>query len=282
MMKPTRTALLSFLWFAIVLPIQVFAQSNISVFPGPDSRNGNSLKYVEAGISSSTASLTRLGFKVPQVSVFLSDDPRWLTENYLKVNKLGAGFRAGKMQSFSTCNPQAEAGLGVVFLCEGDRLYRNKGRVTHIVAHELWHTVVQYGRAKRRCCTDRDFVSGRAPGGTTFYGPQWLLEGSAEMFAEYVAANGNTRRFRNAMKKYVSRTSSRTEILNLTSRQGFNANDGWTVGPAAAFVLTDGQFAPFAKYFSLIGAGSSYRKAFERAFGMTQKDFSTSFLRAVQ
>ena len=115
---------------------QATTAAPITVIVGPDDRNGKSLENVEAAIAPSIRLLSQdLGFSVPNLQVFLSDDAAWMTDQYLRVNNLSAGFRAGKMREFSSCNPQAEAGVRAIFLCEGDALYQDRQRVLHVVAH---------------------------------------------------------------------------------------------------------------------------------------------------
>lgn len=254
----------------------------ISLVTGPDDRNGRSLQNVQAAIAPSTRLLSQdLGFSVPSLQVFLSDDAVWMTDQYLRMNNLSSGFRAGKMREFSSCNPQAEAGLRAIFLCEGDTLYQDRQRVLHVVAHEIWHSAVQYGLGRRACCTDRDFVVGRAPTGVTFYGPNWLLEGSAEMFGAFVTANGNRTQFNRAMQRYISRVPRDVDITQLASRGGFNANNGWDISPAAVYVLTGGDFSLLGTYFSEIGAGVPYDRAFETAFGQNEAAFASHFRASV-
>lgn len=256
---------------------RVQATETIVLATGPDPRIGNSFAFVEAAIAPSAELLSdSLGFTVPPLQIFLSADADWLTDQYLDAFNLGPGFRPGKIEAFSSCNPQAEAGLGAIFLCEDDPLYQNRGRVLHVVAHEIWHSAVQYGIAQRPCCTDSDFVRGPVPDGIVFYGPHWLLEGSAEMFGTYASLNGNQAQFDREMQRQIGRIPSDIDITRLASRGGFNANDGWNVSPGAAYVLTGGDFAPFGAYFAEIGRGVPYPRAFESAFGMDEATFASA------
>jgi hypothetical protein len=261
---------------------QATTSTSINLITGPDERNGRSLENVQAAIPTATRLLTQdLGFSVPALQIFLSDDAAWMTNQYLRVNNLNSGFRAGKMREFSSCDPQAEGGLRAIFLCEGDALYQDRQRVQHVVAHEIWHSAVQYGLGQRACCTDRDFVVGRAPTGVTFYGPNWLLEGSAEMFGSFVTANGNQDQFNRSMQSHLSRVPRDVDLTQLASRGGFNANNGWAISPAAVYVLTNGDFSLLGTYFSQIAAGIPFGRAFEAAFGQDEATFAARFRASV-
>ena len=135
------------------------------------------LTEVEAHMALSRAyAREHLGIDPPGSKVFIGTDPEWMTDRYLEAFQLGEGYRPGKRQSFSQCEPLGEAGLYTIFIPVCNDLWKDSSEVAerNLVAHEWWHTNVQYYLLNAYCCADNDRMQ--------LVGPEWLFEGSAEVW----------------------------------------------------------------------------------------------------
>ena len=241
-----------------------------TIIEGPDARRGSVLSHVSSALSASDAALEAHGYTSPNIKVFLSGDANWLTESYLAAMGLSDRYRAGKLDTFGRCDPLGEFGKAAIFLCEEHEVWERRRGATRIVAHEVWHAAVQDGIVQKPCCFDSNAMS--------LYGPEWLVEGSAEVFAEYVLAGRNPSRFARAMESFTREAPRDVDLAKLKSRRGFRNNNGWRVGPAAVYELINGtNFEKLFDYYEHIANGDSIDMAFSSAFGQDQASFAAYF-----
>jgi hypothetical protein len=114
------------------------------------------------------------------------------------------------------------------------------------------------------------------------YGPEWLKEGSAEVIG-YKMADGlngcDAERY--GLADWVNDASADGALLKeLEGSDAFDKLKFWAVAPWAVDYLT--RVAPHGEkslieYYSEIGSGKSWRKAFELAFGFAVEEFYTDF-----
>jgi hypothetical protein len=257
-----------------VLLLANSAVAESRLIQGPDARNyTNTVSSALQGIGRSEQMLrSAFGISHPGIDVYLSDDPNWMADQYLRTNRLGNNYRSGKVEEFRNCIPAGEGSPGGVFLCESDSGYNDEYSTIRITAHEMWHGVVQYALTGKRCCTESRTV-------TSVFGPNWLIEGSAELFAEVVMANGNLEGLQRAMRHYRSRTSPSADLMQMRSRADFSRNAGWDAGPLAVYLLTDEgkRLDRLVTFYQAIAAGKSTRRSFEDAFGRSERDFAVEF-----
>ncbi|MFK7877489.1 MAG: peptidoglycan-binding protein [Paracoccaceae bacterium] len=213
---------------------------------------------------------TKLGLNPPPLQAYLSADAEWLTKNYLRSNNLPESYRMGKMSEFGRCEPAAEAGLGVMFLCQENTRWSDDSNAIHMSAHEFWHTAVQYYLVDQRCCSDPDAMS--------LFGPEWLVEGSAEYFATSVREDLGMGSLKREMIEYENRIDPNINLTELQTRRGFRENDGWNAGPVAvSFLVETRGIESIVEYYKAIGAGEEIETAFRLAFGSTTDDLAIEF-----
>lgn len=213
------------------------------------------------------------------VQAFAGTDATWLTDNYLKVKNLHAGFRGGKMKEFGSCEPPAEAGYYVMFLCLNNQAWkRGDAESLGIVAHEYTHNL-QFGlvgEPGKNCCTDNVAMS--------IFGPQWLVEGSAEYMKFVLWDEMGYRSLKPLMRDLQDRVrNADLDLIKMETRMGFRENpSGWDVGPLAThYLLRDRGLASLAVFWAEIGEGTEMGNAFRLAFGRTTEEFNAEFAAAI-
>ena len=125
-----------------------------------------------------------LGINPPGQKVFVSANPKWMTDKYLEVFELGEVFRPGKMQQFSDCKSGsiAEGGLAGIFIMLCHKSWKDPPQLRKVIcAHEWWHANVQWHLLNAFCCSDNNRMQ--------IAGPEWLMEGSADVWALLVLNN---------------------------------------------------------------------------------------------
>ncbi len=154
----------------------------------------------------------RLGIDPPGTNVFIGTDPEWMTDRYLEAFKLDEGFRSGKMQSFSRCEPAGEGGLSAIFIPVCDNGWENSSVMRkRIYVHEWWHAAVQYYLLNAYCCTDSNRMQ--------MVGPHWLMEGSAEVWVSLVLNDFASLDQEMAWRR--GRVPRDVNLLDLNTWQGF-------------------------------------------------------------
>jgi hypothetical protein len=225
----------------------------------------------------------RLGLTLERpVTAFASDDAKWLTDNYLKARNLGENYRNGKMQEFGSCEPAAEGAYYNMFLCMGSNAWTRStmpsgsrdAEVMSIVMHEYMHNV-QFGLVGERgksCCTDSNAMS--------IFGPQWLVEGSAE-YMRYVLMDElghmDLSRYIKDIGKQVR--GGDLNLLARETRKGFRESENsWPMGTLATHYLVSlSDFPSLARFWQQIGTGGDMRAAFSSSFGMSTEAFALDF-----
>lgn len=240
------------------------------VIAGPDA-DERVLALVRKALATSRSYVeTRFEVDTPAIEAFVSGDAAWMTDHYLRVNELSEGYRSGKMREFGRCEPAAEAGLGVMFLCQSNNRWRNDTNAIHMTAHEYWHTAIQYHLVGQRCCRDSNAMS--------LFGPEWLVEGAAEYFATTVRQEMGIGSVAREMREYRRRIDPGIDLTELQSRRGFRENQGWDAGPLAVYLLVEETgFESLVTYYQAIGDGQAMEVAFQQAFGLSQEEFSEQF-----
>ena len=154
-----------------------------------------------------------LGIDSPPSDVFIGNDPEWLADRYLEAFKLPEGFRQGKVTTFSKCGP-AEGGFTAMFIpaCNVGWLTGPREGRTGGIAHEWWHVNVQFFLLNTFCCSGGDSIN--------IYGPQWLIEGSAEVWSSLVLNNfTNDLEWEKAWRR--EQVPVGFDLLALNTRQGW-------------------------------------------------------------
>lgn len=146
---------------------------------------------------------------------------------------------------------------------QGNGCYKAKN-----VSHEMFHLVQ---RALLHHALNR-FID---------YGPEWLKEGSAEMMGNRAVDGLNDCDYKKTLDSWFQ--DSRDADFSLQQVEGGNFSSKikfWSFAPWAVDYLIN--LAPkgersLVEYYSEIGDGTTWRDAFETAFGISVQDFYTTF-----
>ena len=169
----------------------------------------------------------------PGITVYIGNDPEWLTSNRLEAWELDEGFRPWITHTFTQCESVAEAGFYVVFVSACHPFWDDPVHRRGILSHEWWHTVQHY-LLNSHCCTGSDRMQ--------HVGPGWLMEGSAEVWAKFVV-NGvdfDLEREIAWRREYLGdRLPADFNLLHLNSRKGFReaSDEKYVARDLAAFML---------------------------------------------
>lgn len=242
-----------------------------------DSVSGKTQAVLNRGLDLARDLLKRrVGVVLPeQVRAFAGTDAGWLAENYLQARNLPEGFRAGKQKEFGTCDPPAEGGHYAMFLCLDDQAWRRgESEAMGIVAHEYTHNMqfALVGESGKNCCSDSDAMS--------VFGPQWLVEGSAEFMKFLLWDELGYRSLDREIREYAGRLRGREIRLSaIETRKGMREHAvGWDVGPVAThYLLAKSGVPALATFWRGIGNGVPMRDAFASAFGRTTEEFEREF-----
>jgi len=213
-----------------------------------------------------------------ETTIFASTDAVWLTTNYLDANDLDPRYRSGKLKSFGACNPAASFGWYSVFLCtDSEDWGRGPSPVQRIVGHELWHVIQAdlVGPKAKGCCTNNDEMS--------VFGPEWLKEGSAQWFGLRTIAELGKINLEREVRSYLRDVPADLVVFERNSRKGFRDNRrSLSVGILATHFLVAqaGEYA-LPDFYRQLGRGSSWKVAFETAFGYSPEQFEVDFTRYV-
>lgn len=254
----------------ILVPWPVMAATTL--IEGPDNRNTDQVvEHARTGIARSERLLEEHGMENPDLPAFLSDDAIWMANRYLEVTGLSSSYRAGKVSSFGQCNPQAEASMGGLFLCEGGSNWTNKIIAINMTGHEHWHAAVQYHYSGLECCSGNQKIE-------TVFGPAWLIEGAADLWGQYVVTNGNLKLLAIRMRtEYREQLPHNPSLQNIATMSGLQ-DHGLKAGTLAVYeLINESHFERFATYFSILGEGSSLAEAFEESFGVGLNDYIKKF-----
>ena len=174
-----------------------------------------------------------LGIDPPPSDVFIGNDPEWLADRYLEAFRLPEGFRSGKVTTFSNCGP-GEGGHTAMFIpaCNQEWVTGPRERRASGNAHEWWHVNVQFSLLEIVCCS----------GGTgiNIYGPQWMIEGSAEVWASLVSNDfTNDLEWEKTWRR--QQVPAGFDILSINTRQGWQDAQGrkWEARDLAVWMLLD-------------------------------------------
>ena len=160
-----------------------------------------------------------LGIASPPSDVFIGSDPEWLADRYLEALKLPEGYRQGKVLTYSNCGV-AEGAFTAMFIsaCNEAWLTTPREHRAGISAHEWWHVNVQHYLVNTLCCFDHVEIP--------IYGPEWMIEGAAEVWASLVLDNFTyDLEWEKAWRR--QRVPKDFDLLALNTKQGFqDAPDG--------------------------------------------------------
>jgi hypothetical protein len=209
------------------------------------------------------------------VEVYAGTKQVWLTQNYLRVRELPGSFAMGKMKEFRECEPSAEGGYYSMWLCMGSPAWTRGNPETEtigIVMHEYVHNI-QFGLVGERgkdCCTDSNAMS--------IFGPQWLVEGSAEYLRYVMLDELGKVDLDRIIRDFEGGVSDGVNLADFETRQGFRNGDGWNTGIVAThYLLEDAGIPSLEVFWGEIGKGTDMREAFETAFGTTTDAFYERF-----
>ncbi len=250
------------------------SDDTIEVVVGPRS-NQEIVDTVQLTLEASRELLnSEFGYSAPVVRAYVSNNAKWMTDIYLQENELPNRFRAGKLDEFSRCEPSAEAGIRAMFLCLGNPRWSDRSRAIHATAHEYWHSALQYDLVNQRCCTDSNAMS--------LFGPEWLVEGSAELFGIMAKEKMGVSKRIIEMLGFKAETPNDVDLMRLRTRAGYRENEGWNYAPLAAQYLYDRTGpASFVEYYRGIAEGEQIGTAFQNAFGLSEQEFSDQFRKFV-
>lgn len=242
---------------------------------------------VEAAMPEANAFfLAKLGTTVTvPVAVYVSADPVWMTDAYLKQTGQGKQFRKGKLEDFKRCNG-GEAHYGAIFMCLTSDVFSKDwfgsglaAQRTFALTHEYFHNL-QFqlgGKGAQRCCTGND-------NSLLLLGPQWLVEGSAEYMAFRILGDSNRMDYKSQMAwQLQSAAKVKTPLSGLEDRKGYYAEPGASyVGLTAVDMLVGKSgFASLPAFWTAMGTGAKWQKAFATAFGETPEAFYAEYAKAI-
>ncbi|HEU0073281.1 MAG TPA: hypothetical protein VFS30_04650 [Dehalococcoidia bacterium] len=215
----------------------------------------------------------RFGVDSPPTSVFVSANPGELTDMYMSYFGIGTQARnsiIGRWQGLS-----AEAGFRSIFIFPGPG-WRDQRDPQIVLAHEYFH-VIQYDLIGQPLA---DIARTTPPPQLRVYGPNWLIEGSAELIGRLAAAQLSGQSQAGMLAQQASEAKS--SIANLQSMEtpaGFQTvNPSYQLGLLASNRLTSSiGLETLATYYRLIGGGMEWKSAFEEAFGISPDTFYTEF-----
>jgi hypothetical protein len=210
------------------------------------------------------------------VEVYASaNDQIWMTQNYLRVKNLPGSFAMGKMKEFRECEPSAEGGYYSMWLCMSSPAWTRGNAETEtigIVMHEYTHNI-QFGLVGERgkdCCTDNNAMS--------VFGPQWLVEGSAEYLRYLLLEDLGRADVSGIIRQFERDVPDGVNLADFETRQGFRNGNGWNTGIVATnYLLQDVGPSALVVFWTEIGNGTDMRDAFEAAFGVTTDEFYERF-----
>lgn len=126
------------------------------------------------------------------------------------------------------------------------------------------------GERGKDCCTDSNAMS--------IFGPQWLVEGSAEYLSYALLEDFRVLQLDRVIPEFAARVPDGINLADLETRRGFRENQGWDVGIVATHALLEESGLPsLVAFWKEIGEGTDMREAFEIAFGMSTETFYESF-----
>ena len=134
-----------------------------------------------------------------------------------------------------------------------------------------------FGEKSRGCCTDSNAMS--------MFGPQWLMEGSAEYMGYALMADLGLIDLDKRMLEVASQIQpSDTSLKSRETRKGFRElSNSWDIGPVATHLLiSQSGFAALAKFYSDLGEGKKMRPTFLEAFGRSTEQFDREFKDYIQ
>lgn len=247
-----------------------------------DSVSNATRATLERGLAYAHDLLKRhVGVVLPEpVRAFAGTDAVWLTDNYLSARGLPVGYRDGKLAEFGSCEPPAESAYYVMFLCLDNQAWRRgDAESMGTVAHEYMHNM-QFGMVGgpgKLCCTNSDAMS--------VFGPQWLVEGSAEYMKFLLWDQLGYRSLDKLIREYTGRFRNGDHgLAALETRKGFRENPAsWDIAPVAAHYLVETSGLPsLAVFWTEIGKKTPMRDAFKIAFGQTTEEFDAAFAAALR
>jgi hypothetical protein len=242
-------------------------------------------QFVEEGVRQTealfAANFTNLVHLQP-VTVYVSTDGEWLTENYLRDGNLPNGFRQGKLESFGACDPAAEFRGYSVYLCMSHQEWQ-KGPQTikGIVAHELFHTVqADLVGARGIACCNNDNEAEAA------FGPEWLKEGSAQYMRHVLTYAIGLTDLERDIADLVTNLRGNFNLLDRNNRAGYREHGrdvSENMGVIATHLLVQRSgFDSLANFYRYMGAGLKARDAFKQAFGLSMEEFEVAFISYVE
>ena len=184
----------------------------------------------------------------PPSDVFVGSDPEWLADRYLEAFRLPEGFRQGKVATFSSCGP-GEGGHTAMFIpaCNRDWLDAPRERRAFGNAHEWFHVNVQFEYLGVVCCS----------GGTGIpvYGPQWLIEGAAEVWGSLVTNDfTNDIEYEKAWRR--QQVPAGFDLMALNTRRGWQDAPGrkWEARDLAVWMLVEmAGLSGLERFYRLLG-----------------------------
>ena len=227
-----------------------------------------------------------LGYSLKErPAVYVSSDPKWMTDAYLKQRRFGEQYRKGKMEDFGRCNG-GEAGHGYIFMCAKSNVFSgdwfelgSAAQRKFALTHEYFH-MIEYELAGERswsCCSNND-------DSVKLIGPTWLVEGVAEYLAFVILREDGWAGFSRQIADHTGTARERGNLpSDLVSRDDFYA-DQWASSSGmigAHLIAEDVGFPAFIPFWAGLGAGKKWPAAFEAAFGLTPDAFDERFAKHV-
>jgi len=207
------------------------------------------------------------GLQLPALHVVASDDQQMLLWHYGRGGPVPDRDRPLLDQWFES-GGAITSGLDI-FLYANDR-WNGLGRTERefIVVHEVFHTL-EYDAAARS--------------GDAIPGPIWLVEGAAEYVAARVVAAQGDASLETYLADYRGRAKGLTQGLKDLETYGrggvaWGRKPQYTLGFLAADrLVTQFGLAAFLGVWKAMGAGTSFERAFEGAFGESLGRFYAGF-----
>jgi hypothetical protein len=149
------------------------------------------------------------------------------------------------------------------------------------IAHEYFHVVENELMGKALS----DQARRTPPPQMRNYGPNWLMEGAADLFGLHATAERNGLTLQALkMSQIQSLRGLTTDLQVLETSQGFQSVSGaYQLSYLASSYLTDASgLSAILAYYRLIGEGWLWQDAFAQAFGRSIDSFYTDFERYQQ
>lgn len=212
-------------------------------------------------------------------TVYVSSDANWLADSYVSHLRANKGVRREKVEWFAGCHG-GEAGYGFLFMCASSDVFSgdwfgsgHAAQRSYALAHEYFH-MLQYERAVgslKGCCS-----------GDTLkvLGPQWLVEGAAEYIAVRLLGDSGKMDFKREIDWHTQKAAEvKSTLEKMQTRKGYYAEQrASSSGMIAAHLLAEKSgLGSLADFYSELGKGGGWARAFEAAFGVTPDAFYASY-----